>query len=153
MKEQQSFGGPYVQVAVICTTPMVEQQGNLSVIRIQDRLQVAGQTDQMRPQPLSNLFLVLSLKSGEVRGKFVLRVTPVTPAGKELPPIEHPALFEGEERGVILVMPLPLVAEEEGLYWFDVTLDETPLTRIPLRVMYQKIQLPFGMQFQPPTSD
>src|SRR6202042_393250 len=44
---EPSFGGPYVQVAAICATPLVEQQGFLSVIRIQDRIQLAGITDQM----------------------------------------------------------------------------------------------------------
>jgi len=28
-----TFGGPYIQVAAICTTPLIEQSGYLSVIR------------------------------------------------------------------------------------------------------------------------
>ena len=34
---------------------------------------------------------------------------------------------------------LNLVAEQEGLYWFDVLLDDTLLTRIPFRVIYQRM--------------
>lgn len=150
---EQSFGGPYVQVAVICATPLIEQQGYLSVIRIQDRIQIAGQTEQMRPQPLHNLSLVLVLKAGEMKGKYSVHITPITPSGKELASVELPVLFEGEERGVVIAIPVAIVAEEEGLYWFNITMEGAALTRIPLRVMYQRqMQAPFGM-FQPPPSD
>src|SRR5690242_13944339 len=94
-----TFGGPYVQVAAICTTPLIEQQGALSVIRMQDRIQLNGITDQMQPQPLSMLSLVIALKSGEITGKYEIEVTPRTPSGKELPGLKTSALFEGQERG------------------------------------------------------
>ena len=149
----RSFGGPYVQVAAICAMPLIEQQGYLSVIRIQDRIQVAGVTDQMPPQPLSSLNLVLALKSGEIRGKYSILVSVTTPSGKTLPGPEIPMLFEGEERGVITALPLGVVADEEGLYWFEITLEGTMLSRIPLRVMYQKVGMFPGMPFQPPKSD
>ena len=142
----QSLGGPYVQVAAICTTPLMEQQGLLSVIRIQDRIQLAGPTDQMQPQPLNSLWIVVSLKSGELQGKYNLLITPITPSGTRLEGPNVSVLFEGQERGAILSAPLGVVAEEEGLYWFEITLDGTILTRIPLRVMYQKMQM-LGMPF------
>ena len=46
-----NLDGPYVQVAAICTTPLIEQGGGLSIIRIQDRIQLAGTTDTMQPAP------------------------------------------------------------------------------------------------------
>lgn len=81
---EQSFGGPYVQVAAICTTPMIEQQGLLSVIRIQDRIQLLGQTDRLQPIPLQNLWLLICLKSGEMRGQQQLTITPNDPDGNAL---------------------------------------------------------------------
>lgn len=138
----QSFGGPYVQVAAICMTPLVEQQGLLSIIRMHDRIQLAGPTDQMNPQPLSALSLVVSLKAGEANGKYTVQVTPHDPSGKTLPAMTTSVLFEGQERGCIIVSPLAIMAEEEGLYWFDVTVEGQLLTRIPLRVMYQKMMMP-----------
>jgi|SRR5579862_2588261 len=150
---EPSFGGPYVQVAAICATPLVEQQGYLSVIRIQDRIQLAGPTDQMQPQPLNALSLVISLKAGEMNGKYQLGVTPIAPSGQRLPGAVFSALFEGQERGTVMIMPLAIIAEEEGLYWFEVTLEQSVLTKIPLRVMYQKMQMAPGMPFQSPGSD
>lgn len=146
----RALSGPFVQVAVICATPLTEQQGFLSVIRIQDRIQLAGPTDQMRPQPLHALWMVIVLKSGELTGKYNLQVVPVTPSGKRLDGPTMSVLFEGQERGVQLLAPLAVVAEEEGLYWFEIMLEGAVLTQIPLRVMYQKLQFAQGMPFPPP---
>jgi len=146
---ERTFGGPYVQVAGICQTSIIDNQGALSVIRFQDRIPVLGLTDEMKPHQLSNYQLVLVLKAGEMRGKAVIRITPITPVGKELPHAETTVLFEGDERGAALIAPLGVIAEEEGLYWLDVSINGTVLTRVPFRVMYQKAQLPPGMQIPP----
>jgi hypothetical protein len=146
--ESRTSVRPYVQVAAICQTPMQEVTGYLSVIRIMDRVQIGGITDEMQPQPLNQLFIVIVLKSGEMKGKFKMTIVPETPSRKRLPGPELTILFEGEERGVATVLPVGIVAEEEGLYWFDVMLEGDLLTRIPLRVMYQKIQP--GMAFPLP---
>ena len=141
---------PLVQVACVCQAGLQETNGLFSVVRILDRLPLQGPTEEMPPQPLNMLSLVVILKSGEMSGKYTLTVTPQTPSGKRLPPLQMPALFERDERGVILCVPLMLVATEEGLYWFDVTIEQDVLTRIPLRVMYQRIQPIPGIQFPPP---
>ncbi len=144
---QESFR-PYVQVAAICQTALQEPNGYLSLIRLIDRLPIAGFQDEMQPQPLNNLVLAVVLKSGSMKGQYKLRIIPVTPSGKRLAGPEMGVLFEGEERGVAAIMPLGIVAEEQGLYWFDVMLEQDLLTRVPLRLMYQKMQP--GTPFQPP---
>jgi len=45
---------------------------------------------------------------------------------------------EGEERGVNLILQLQIEALE-GLFWFDVAVNQQLLTRVPLRVTYQRI--------------
>jgi len=141
----QTLSGPYVQVAAICTTPLIEQQGLLSVIRIQDRVQLAGITEQMQPQPLNNLWLTIVLKSGEMIGNYSLYITVVSPSGNRTDGPNFNVLFEGQERGTVLGFPLPFIVQEQGLYWFEIKLEEVVLTKIPLRVMYQKIQMMPGM--------
>jgi len=108
----------------------------------------------MPPTPLHNLCIVVILKSGEMRGNYKWKIVTETPSHKQLPAVELNALFEGDERGIAFVSPLLVVAEEEGLYWFDVFLTpDVLLTRIPLRVIYQKIQPMSGNPFQPPQHD
>jgi hypothetical protein len=138
---------PYVQIAAICQAALQEANGFISIIRVIDRLPVPGRTEQMPPFPLHQLCLAVVLKSGEMSGKYTLKIIPETPSGKRLPAVEMPALFERDERGVALVMPLGIIAEEEGLYWFDVTIEQDVLTRIPLRVMYQKLPPMPGFPF------
>jgi hypothetical protein len=138
---------PFVQVAAICQMPLVEQGGALSVIRIIDRVPIKGATDVMQPQPLFQLHMVVVLKSGPMRGKYKWNIVAVTPSQKRIPGPEMSALFDGDERGIALVQPVGLVAEEEGLYWFDVMLEGELLTRIPLRVMYEQIRPMQGMHF------
>lgn len=147
----KGFGGPYIQAAGICQTSIIDNMGLLSVVRFLDRIPVIGMTPEMRPQPLANYQLVVALKSGEMRGKANLRVTPTTNTGRTLPPIEAAVLFEGEERGYVLAVPLNIVVEEEGLHWLELTLDGALLSRIPFRVMYQR--LPTGMQIPPSGGD
>lgn len=52
---------------------------------------------------------------------------------------ELPVFFEGQDRGVNVVLNINFAAEEEGIYWFDVLLHEQLVTRIPLRILYQRI--------------
>jgi hypothetical protein len=142
---------PWVQVAAICGAALVEQANFLSIIRIIDRLPLQGFTPQMQPQPLHNMALVIVLKSGDMRIKCQLKVTVETPSQKTDLLFETAVLFEGDERGVQVVTPLAYVANEEGLYWFNVILEpDDVLTRIPFRVMYQKIQPMPGMPFPVP---
>lgn len=145
---------PYVQVAAICQSPLQEANGFLSIIRLMDRVPIHGITDEMQPQPLNQLFMVIVLKSGEMKGKFKVKISTETPSRKVLPGPELSVFFEGDERGVAAILPVGIIAEEEGLYWFDVKLEEDLLTRIPLRLMYQKLQpgAP-GIPFQPPQGD
>jgi Family of unknown function (DUF6941) len=130
---------PYVQVAAFCQTAIREGQGSLSLIRLITRFPVVGLTKEMQPTPIS-LTLAVILKSGNMQGSYTLTVRPVTPTEEVLPPLNVPILFEGSDRGVALVRQIALVAKEPGLYWFDVLVEGTLLTRIPLRILYQQGQ-------------
>jgi hypothetical protein len=149
--QERAYPGPFVQIACVCQTALQEANSALSVIRIMDRVQVLGTAAQMQPQPLQNLSLVIVLKSGALRETHQLKIQPVTPSGAELPVSETSALFEGEDRGIGIVTPLTLVATESGLYWIDVYLEEQLLTRIPLRVLYNRVQV--TEPFQAPPTD
>lgn len=48
-------------------------------------------------------------------------------------------LFEGEDKGVNLVLNIATTFEHQGLYWFNVYLDDKLLTKMPLRVIYSRV--------------
>src|SRR5207245_748099 len=89
-----------------------------------------------------NLWAFVAFKSGPARGRFRVTLTPRTPSGFKLAGPTIPLLFEGEDdRGINLRLELNFQAQEEGLYWFDVVLDDEVLTRMPLRVVYQPVSM------------
>jgi hypothetical protein len=143
--------GPYVQVATICQSALHENTGPLSLIRITDRVGVPGTTPDMPPTQLQNLTLVIVLKAGEMRGRYNVKIT-TTFNEQKLGEIEIPVLFEADDRGVGIILPTSLGVREEGVYWFEVDLVGIGfLTRIPLRVMYQRMPQ-LGGPMPPPST-
>lgn len=65
-----------------------------------------------------------------------MRLTLTSPSGRPLREFSLDITLPNEpDQGVNVVMPIQFTASEEGIYWFDVRLDnETlPLTRISFR--------------------
>lgn len=134
--------GPYLIAAVLCEKVLQEKDETVSIIRMIDRitLTVPASTspDTLPPLPL-NLTLFLSFKSGSARGRNTIKLRIESPSGIKLPEQLLPILFEGEDRGANLILALNLVIDQEGVYWFDILLEEELITRIPLRMIYQRV--------------
>ena len=134
--------GPYLSAAVLCQSVLEEKDGVVTLVRLIDRLLIASQGPEAPPTlpPTSiNLTAVIWLRSGEARGSHTLKLRPELPSGQSLDAAQVTVHLEGEERGARSVINVNLVAEQEGLYWFDVLFDDTLLTRIPFRVIYQRL--------------
>lgn len=140
---------PWVLVATFCQTAIVEANtGNLSVIRVIDTLPLIGTTREMQPTPVQ-LTMAILFKSGEMHGQYNVRLRCNSPSQVQTEGPEIPFYFEGGDRGVQAVMPVGLYANEQGIYWFDVLLEGDIITRVPLRVIYQHVQIPPGMTGPP----
>jgi hypothetical protein len=136
--EQKEIFRAHLAMAVFCEKVLREVDNVLSVIRIIDRFNVVGATPEMIPTVLQFTILV-SFKSGFLRGKQLLAIRPKSPNKEDLPQMAFPILFEGDDdRGNALVAQINFVATQEGLYWFDVHLNDESVTRMPLRVAYQQ---------------
>lgn len=135
-------GGPYVQTAVLCEKVLQEKDGVISIIRIIDTLNITasgvGVPEEM-PAGQVNLPVVIVLKAGMLKGKYELKIVPVTPSAKRMPPTSVSAYFEGDDRGINVMLNMSLLVKEEGVFWFEVSVQDQLLTRIPLRVVYQRL--------------
>jgi hypothetical protein len=131
--------GPFVTAATFCEKLLIEQDGVLSAIRLVDRLQITARgheaPEQLPEGGKVKLTLLVALKSGDARGRHAIAIRPQAPSGLNLPEHSLDVMFEGEDRGVNLVIELELDAIE-GLYWFDVSCGVQLLTRVPLRLVY-----------------
>jgi hypothetical protein len=135
-------GGPWLSMAVFCEKVLEDKDGVLSAIRIVDRffLTASGPAapEKMPPTPFQ-FSALLAFKSGFARGSYTVRLRPRTPSNVPLPEQSVPILLEGEDRGAYVHMQLNMTIKEDGLYWFDVSLGESLVTRMPLRVVYQRL--------------
>jgi hypothetical protein len=134
--------GPYLNAALICEKVLQEKDEAISIIRVVDRVTVtsAASSSPKNLQPISlNLNAFLSFRSGTAKGRNTIKWVMEEPSGIRGPEQLLPALFEGEERSSNFILSLPLTVNQEGVYWFDIFLEDQLLTRIPLRILYQQI--------------
>ncbi len=142
------IGGPYLVLATFCERVLQEKDGVLSIIRMIDRIvvTVSGPTvPEQMPAGQINFPLAIALKSGFIKGSYNLKLVPNTPSGKHLAETTVGVLFEGDDRGVNVILNVQVMAQEEGLYWFDLFFESQLLTKIPFRLVYQRLS-----QGQPP---
>jgi hypothetical protein len=129
--------GPHLTAALICERVLQEQDGVASAIRVIDRVYFAEGPDGELLAPAHPITLLVIFKSGSARGRFSIAVRLEKPSGQDAPVLETPVFFEGEERGINLIVQTAFQPEEQGLYWFDVLFEGERVTRIPLRAIYQ----------------
>jgi len=142
MTTTRSSTGPYLNAALLCEKVLQEKDEVISVIRMIDRLTLtvhaSSSPETLPPMPVS-LCALISFKSGNARGRHTVKLVTETPSGVRLPEQLLPVLFEGDDRGVNLVLNINAVVDQEGVYWFDVILEDQVLTRMPLRILYQRV--------------
>lgn len=141
-----SSDGPFLAIAVFCENAIQDQQGVLSLIRVYQRRTIRavgpGAPETMPPQR-HTLTLVLSFISGAARGRSEISIKTHAPSGltvSESPPLS--ILLEGDDRGANVITTVEAVLDQEGIYWFEVLLNKKPVTRVPLRVMYERVITP-----------
>jgi len=135
------MGGPWVSAATFCETVIEGKDGVLSLIRVIDQINIAAANpsapEELPPGKIQTN-LVVMLKSDEAVGRWPLTIRCHLPSGQTLPDQMLDLHFTGQERGNNLILQMQLDAME-GLYWFDVMLNDQMLTRVPLRVIYQRM--------------
>jgi len=143
--------GPFIAAALLCERVLTEADATQSAIRIVDRVTAQVITTGPADSPPAQfqgvqvtLWALIILKNGKAAGSHRLVVTPIAPSGLRMGSTGNDVLFEGgEDRGVSITAPVQFVAQEEGVYWFDVSLDDTRLTRVPLRIIVQRQSVTF----------
>jgi len=137
--------GPYIQVAAFCDTVIEDKSNAISLIRIVDSItHTEARPDAPEDMPSFTyvLKLVIMVKSGAARGRHELIVVPELPSGETKTPFITSVYFEGEDRGVHVIANIPFTFVLEGLHWFHVSLGDTLLTKIPFKVLYNRVLTP-----------
>ena len=137
-------GGPYLLVACLCENVVQRADGVLTLVNILDRVnittQAPGAPETLPPTPWG-VNLVVILKSGRARGRHEMRVAIDAPDLQSMLPSVMTLNFEGDDdRGIQVVQQVRMMLNTEGLYWFNILLEDRLLTKIPLRVTYTRIR-------------
>lgn len=142
-------GGPYLSGAFFCEKVLREPDGVMSAIRIVDRWTITGQSPTIAPTVIQT-FIALFFKSGIYRGQAQITITPISPSNTRMQPIVLPLLFEADDdRGAGTVFQMGFPVQEDGAYWFEITLAKQGLpaelvTCIPMRIVYLQMgPMPF----------
>lgn len=141
--------GPYIQVATFCEeVDRDPTTNNLSVQRFvtEANMVLVGGPRKMPPLPLTPFPLVVTIWAGGIVGRHRVRIVPEDPHGNKLEPVHdgEADFADTPLAGLDLVLRLPMLVTEEGLYFFYVivsTLDsssEWTIARIPLQVHYHR---------------
>lgn len=132
--------GPYVRAALLCETVLIEQNGVKSAIRIVDRIMLTATAPEPPTEMVAinyDFTLFLSFMSGTAQGPMRMDVRFVKPSGESPPPRTQMLMFEGERhRAVDVVVNLKLGLDQPGVYFLDVSLEGTRITRVPFQVIY-----------------
>jgi hypothetical protein len=136
------IGGPYVAIAALCEKALQDNEGRISLINVVDRwtINASGpEVPEQMPQASIQVTMVLSFKSGFFRGAASVKVTVIKPDGEKGPEVVFPALFEGDDRGVGIITNTNFILDDPGLYWINIYVQDELKTRIPLRLVYQRM--------------
>jgi hypothetical protein len=129
--------GPHLAAALICERVIQEQDGAVTAVRIIDRVTFITLPDhERRPQPI---WFLISFKAGSARGSGTVRVEVERPSTERVTVLEAGVFFEGEDRGVNVIVNANFEPAESGLYWYDVYYNTERVTRIPLRAIFQTL--------------
>lgn len=137
--------GPFIQAAALCEQVIEDKAGVLSLIRIIDTI---THTEARPDAPIDMppitypMKMVIMLKSGRAHGRYELKIVPELPSGETKSTLTQSIQLEGEERGTNNIINMLFTFTMEGLYWFNIYLDDSLLTRIPMRIKYNRIITP-----------
>ena len=137
--------GPHISVAAICEKVLHEKDGVFTLVRLIDRFLIRGSSRKMPATSIGGT-LVLIFKSGGARGSHTLGIKLQKPTGAYLKRLDFPVFFEGDDRGAVVIGQANFTLDEEGLYWIDVIFEDSVITRMPIRIVYQWIEQSGGDQ-------
>lgn len=144
MPNDEFESGPYLNAALLCERTIEEPDGVLTLVRLVDKV-TAGPTpgaqaeQEFQPFPV-RLSLVVVLRRGDATGTYEVKVRPREPDGTELQASGVQVAFPGDDPGeaVNVLINMGLGVQFEGLYWFDILINDRVVSRLSLRIEFQR---------------
>jgi len=140
-KTKNFLKGPYLAAAFLCEKVLIEKDNVFSIVRIVDRIKIRStEFDNMPPGEIG-LTAFIAFKAGSAKGKYTLKIKPEGPNFRLQEYAQH-INFEGKEenKGSNFVININTVVDKEGLYWFNLFLNDKFISRMPLKIVYERVK-------------
>jgi hypothetical protein len=129
---------PFVALACVCEKALQDADGVMSLIRVIDTFFTGLQPGAPAGAfPVINFVIVVSLKSGDLKGSFdKLEIVMENPTKERKKMSDKPVRtdFTGGANGINVQINSTVEVRTFGLYWFDVLWGGDVLTRIPVEI-------------------
>jgi hypothetical protein len=125
--------GPFIQIATFCRDVVEQADGGVTLVGVLDAVELEPDDEGRH---VAAMLAFISVRAGAMAGKHRIRIQPDRP-GLLFPDGDLSAFFDGGLSGLEAQVEVVFVAVEQGLYWFEVLLDdELLLTKIPLQIRF-----------------
>ncbi len=142
MPDETGVNEPHVS-AIFCERVLDEKDGMLSAIRIMDgvTVQIPAELPPDFQIPVEASVVIL-VRGGPSPAEYDVRLGYETPSGKRVrPQVGHHLVIPENKVGGNVIVHARFAAEEEGLHWFFVYLNDRTSAKIPLLVSIDRIDM------------
>lgn len=134
---------PRLRIGTLCERVLEEKDGVLSLIRLIDRVVVTAEgTEVPRELPPGQIPVTAVMSWVNGLGNYEAKIRVDMPDGKSIESPTMPFYLESLDRVQNHIMQMVLPVRRAGIYWFNFLLGEEIKSKVPLRVIYQRKQLP-----------
>lgn len=141
----QELPEPHLRVGALCEKVIEDKENILSLICLIDRLVLTAQgigVPEEMPPTVARLSAVMSWVGGLGNHEAKVRIHggPEDTTIAETPTL--PFLLDALDRVHNIIVNLTLELKQQGLYWVEFLLNGKVKSRIPLRIVYHRIEMP-----------
>ena len=134
---------PSLRIAAVCERVLEEKDGSLSLIRLIDRLVITAEgTDVPTELPPGQVPLTALMSWINGLGSYEAKVRVNMPDGSLIESATLPFYLDSLDKVQNHIVRMTLPVKRAGVYWFDFLLGDEVKSRVPLRVIYHRKQLP-----------
>ncbi len=140
---------PDLRIAALCERVLEEKDGSLSLIRLIDRLVITAEgTDLPKELPPGQVPLTALMSWISGLGNYEAKIRVNFPDGNSFETPTLPFYLDSLDKVQNHIVRLVLPVKRQGIYRFNFMLGDEIKRTIPLRVIYQRKQIPHSRKEQ-----
>jgi hypothetical protein len=134
---------PSLRIAALCERVLQEKDGALSLIRIIDRLTITVEgTDVPKELPPGNFAFTAVMSWINGLGNYEAKIHVDFPDADSFDSPTIPFYLDSLDKIQNVIIRLVIPLKRQGIYWFNFMLGDEVKSKLPLRVIYQRKQIP-----------